>query len=85
MSKINIFKRFFIIFYFFIYISNDLVPQPRGWRTIPRKERRRKDKGEELRNGKGPKVNQPTQSQAIDAFIGDEKQNRKQKRTKRKK
>ena len=54
-----------------------LIPLPRGRRaTMPRKETRRK---EQRKNESGQRVKLSTPTQAIDARMGEEEKNRKQK------
>ena len=66
--------------FIFIYYKKNLIPLARGRRaSTPRKKTRKKDKGEDLRKGKGSKqrVIPPTPPRTNDALIGDEEQNRK--------
>ena len=78
-----------IIYYLFIYLfGNYLHPATVGSARINVKEREKKERQvrrmKERKGIEAPRVKYPTPSRATDALIGDEEQNGKQKKLKKK-
>ena len=72
---------------YFIFLFKYLNPTTGGSERINVKERKKKErqmrKAKKRKGIEAPRVKNPTQYRAINALIGDEYQNGKQKRTKR--
>ena len=82
ISLINI-KFLLYLFYYLLY--RDLNPSITGSEHINAKKRVKKKRMKKRKGIEAQRVKPPTPSRETDALIGDEEQNRKQKRTERKK